>query len=136
MYMAFSEVSLPVILYHMTISLRFAPFFLQQYFSFFIHHICLLSFFIFPNSIRILLFIFYIIYKHVWSKFPFEFSIFKTYLNFIDLFYFIVPSQPRDLRVNEIGETSIGLQWAKPNQVGEQILSYELYWNDTYAKVG
>lgn len=46
-----------------------------------------------------------------------------------------MPSQPRDLRVNEIGETSIGLQWAKPNQVGEQILSYELYWNDTYAKV-
>ncbi|XP_025425132.1 tyrosine-protein phosphatase Lar isoform X2 [Sipha flava] len=45
-----------------------------------------------------------------------------------------VPSQPRDLRVNEIEETSIGLQWAKPNQVGEQILSYELYWNDTYAK--
>lgn len=46
-----------------------------------------------------------------------------------------MPSQPRDLRVNEIGETSIGLQWAKPNQVGEQILSYELYWNDTYAQV-
>lgn len=46
-----------------------------------------------------------------------------------------MPSQPRDLRVNEIGETSIGLQWAKPTQVGEQILSYELYWNDTYAKV-
>lgn len=46
-----------------------------------------------------------------------------------------MPSQPRDLRVSDIGETSIGLQWAKPNQVGEQILSYELYWNDTYAKV-
>lgn len=46
-----------------------------------------------------------------------------------------MPSQPRDLRVNEIGETSIGLQWAKPNQIGEQILSYELYWNDTYVKV-
>lgn len=46
-----------------------------------------------------------------------------------------MPSQPRDLRVSDIGETSIELQWAKPNQVGEQILSYELYWNDTYAKV-
>ncbi|VVC24819.1 Hypothetical protein CINCED_3A017850 [Cinara cedri] len=45
-----------------------------------------------------------------------------------------VPSQPRDLRVTEIGETTIAFQWAKPNQVGEQILSYEIHWNDTYAK--
>lgn len=37
--------------------------------------------------------------------------------------------------MSDIGETSIGIQWAKPNQVSEQILSYELYWNDTYAKV-
>ncbi|XP_050443629.1 tyrosine-protein phosphatase Lar isoform X3 [Adelges cooleyi] len=42
-----------------------------------------------------------------------------------------VPNQPKDLRISEIGETSIVLQWAKPN--AEQILSYELYWNDTYA---
>lgn len=63
-----------------------------------------------------------------------EFSLFELLFKFRVLII-LVPSQPRELRVSEIGETSIVLQWAKPNQVGEQILSYELYWNDTYAKV-
>ncbi|XP_050531444.1 tyrosine-protein phosphatase Lar isoform X2 [Daktulosphaira vitifoliae] len=45
-----------------------------------------------------------------------------------------VPSQPRDLRIGEIGETSIVLQWSKPNHNAEQMSGYELHWNDTYAK--
>ncbi|XP_020708529.1 tyrosine-protein phosphatase Lar isoform X6 [Athalia rosae] len=44
-----------------------------------------------------------------------------------------VPSQPNMLRATEIGETSVKLQWSKPAHSGENILSYELYWNDTYA---
>lgn len=45
-----------------------------------------------------------------------------------------VPSQPNMLRATDIGETSVTLQWSKPAHSGENILSYELYWNDTYAK--
>jgi receptor-type tyrosine-protein phosphatase F len=28
------------------------------------------------------------------------------------------------------------LHWSKPVHAGENIVSYELYWNDTYAEVG
>nr|XP_022917798.1 tyrosine-protein phosphatase Lar isoform X3 [Onthophagus taurus] len=45
-----------------------------------------------------------------------------------------VPSQPSNLRASDIGETSVTLQWSKPVHSGESIVSYELYWNDTYAK--
>ncbi|CAH1184278.1 unnamed protein product [Phyllotreta striolata] len=45
-----------------------------------------------------------------------------------------VPSQPSNLRTSDIGETSVTLQWTKPSHSGENIVSYELYWNDTYAK--
>ncbi|KAK9700492.1 EPTP domain [Popillia japonica] len=45
-----------------------------------------------------------------------------------------VPSQPSNLRASEIGETEVTLQWSKPTHSGESIVSYELYWNDTYAK--
>ncbi|XP_049819624.1 tyrosine-protein phosphatase Lar isoform X2 [Aethina tumida] len=45
-----------------------------------------------------------------------------------------VPSQPSNLRASDIGETSVTLQWSKPTHSGESIVSYELYWNDTYAK--
>lgn len=45
-----------------------------------------------------------------------------------------VPSQPSNLRATDIGETSVTLQWSKPTHSGENIVSYELYWNDTYAK--
>uniref|UniRef100_A0A8D8LSC0 protein-tyrosine-phosphatase n=1 Tax=Cacopsylla melanoneura TaxID=428564 RepID=A0A8D8LSC0_9HEMI len=45
-----------------------------------------------------------------------------------------VPSQPRDLRAVDIGETTVTLAWSKPTHSGENIISYELYWNDTYAK--
>ncbi|XP_057663136.1 tyrosine-protein phosphatase Lar isoform X3 [Diorhabda carinulata] len=45
-----------------------------------------------------------------------------------------VPSQPSNLRTSDIGESSVTLQWTKPSHSGENIVSYELYWNDTYAK--
>lgn len=45
-----------------------------------------------------------------------------------------VPSQPSNLRTSDIGETSVTLQWSKPTHSGENIVSYELYWNDTYAR--
>lgn len=45
-----------------------------------------------------------------------------------------VPSQPSNLRASEIGETEVTLQWSKPTHSGESIVSYELYWNDTYAR--
>ncbi|XP_049808964.1 tyrosine-protein phosphatase Lar [Schistocerca nitens] len=45
-----------------------------------------------------------------------------------------VPSQPSNLRVSDIGETSVTLLWSKPSHSSENIVSYELYWNDTYAK--
>jgi hypothetical protein len=51
-------------------------------------------------------------------------------------FLYTVPSQPSNLRTNEVGETSVTLQWSRPAHAGENIVSYELYWNDTYAKVG
>ncbi len=52
------------------------------------------------------------------------------------LFFVIaVPSQPRDLRATEIGESSITLEWNKPSHSGESILGYDLMWNDTYSKV-
>lgn len=46
-----------------------------------------------------------------------------------------VPSQPEMLTAVDIGETKVTLQWSKPAHSAENILSYELYWNDTYAKV-
>ncbi|XP_075224407.1 tyrosine-protein phosphatase Lar isoform X3 [Lycorma delicatula] len=45
-----------------------------------------------------------------------------------------VPSQPSNLRATDVGETSVSLQWSRPSHSGENIVSYELYWNDTYAK--
>ncbi|XP_017767250.1 PREDICTED: tyrosine-protein phosphatase Lar isoform X5 [Eufriesea mexicana] len=45
-----------------------------------------------------------------------------------------VPSQPEMLTAIDIGETQVTLQWNKPAHSTENILSYELYWNDTYAQ--
>ncbi|KAI4499442.1 hypothetical protein M0802_005338 [Mischocyttarus mexicanus] len=45
-----------------------------------------------------------------------------------------VPSQPEMLSVVDVGETKVTLRWSKPAHSSENILSYELYWNDTYAK--
>ncbi|XP_044737145.1 tyrosine-protein phosphatase Lar isoform X1 [Chrysoperla carnea] len=44
-----------------------------------------------------------------------------------------VPSQPDGLRATDIGETSVTLQWSRPQHSSENIVDYELYWNDTYA---
>ena len=46
-----------------------------------------------------------------------------------------VPSQPEMLTAIDIGETKVTLQWSKPAHSAENIVSYELYWNDTYAQV-
>lgn len=46
-----------------------------------------------------------------------------------------VPSQPINLRVTDFDETSATLQWGRPVHSSENIVSYELYWNDTYANV-
>ncbi|XP_041986321.1 tyrosine-protein phosphatase Lar isoform X5 [Aricia agestis] len=45
-----------------------------------------------------------------------------------------VPSQPSNLMAVEAGETSVMLTWRRPAHAGDNIVSYELYWNDTYAK--
>ncbi|KAM7354359.1 tyrosine-protein phosphatase Lar isoform 3-T7 [Cochliomyia hominivorax] len=45
-----------------------------------------------------------------------------------------VPSQPSNFRATDIGETAVTLQWSKPTHSSENIVHYELYWNDTYAK--
>jgi receptor-type tyrosine-protein phosphatase F len=44
-----------------------------------------------------------------------------------------VPSQPSNFRAIDIGETAVTLQWSKPSHSGDNIVHYELYWNDTYA---
>lgn len=44
-----------------------------------------------------------------------------------------VPSQPADLRVAETRATSVRLEWEQPAHSGENIISYELYWNDTFT---
>ena len=33
----------------------------------------------------------------------------------------------------QVGSTSIKLQWEQPDHSGENIVSYEMYWNDTYT---
>jgi len=44
-----------------------------------------------------------------------------------------VPSQPSNLRVSEVRATSVKLEWEQPAHSGENIVSYELYWNDTFT---
>ena len=44
-----------------------------------------------------------------------------------------VPSQPSRLRVLEARATSVKLAWEQPAHSGENVVSYELYWNDTYT---
>ena len=46
-----------------------------------------------------------------------------------------VPSQPENLTVLEVGDSKVTLTWSKPLHNFENIISYEIYWNDTYAKV-
>lgn len=51
----------------------------------------------------------------------------------MDVEWIGVPSQPSSFRATEIGETDVVLQWSKPTHSNENIVHYELYWNDTYA---
>lgn len=44
-----------------------------------------------------------------------------------------VPSQPSNFRAVDIGETAVTLQWNRPSHSSENIVHFELYWNDTYA---
>jgi receptor-type tyrosine-protein phosphatase F len=44
-----------------------------------------------------------------------------------------VPSQPSNLRVDRIKATSIKISWQRPSHSGENIVSYQLYWNDTFS---
>jgi len=44
-----------------------------------------------------------------------------------------VPSQPTNLRVTKITNETVHLAWKKPAHPGEVIVSYELYYNDTYT---
>ena len=46
-----------------------------------------------------------------------------------------VPSQPTGLRAIGVTATSVSLEWARPSSTGENVNSYELYWNDTFTKV-
>ena len=46
-----------------------------------------------------------------------------------------VPGQPRNFRTTSISPTSVVLEWTKPNHIGNNIIGYELYWNDTFSKV-
>lgn len=45
-----------------------------------------------------------------------------------------VPSQPTGLRAIDVSATSVSLEWARPHHTGENVNSYELYWNDTFTK--
>lgn len=55
--------------------------------------------------------------------------------SFMLLLSFLVPSQPSNLRASEIGETTVTLVWNKPTHASDNIIAYDLYWNDTYDKV-
>lgn len=43
-----------------------------------------------------------------------------------------VPSQPLNLLATSISATSVQLTWNKPSHIGESIIGYEIYWNDTF----
>lgn len=49
---------------------------------------------------------------------------------------FTVPSQPTNLHPSRVTATSIELTWTRPSHQGENIISYELYWNDSKTMVG
>lgn len=46
-----------------------------------------------------------------------------------------VPGQPRNFRVTEVIPTTATLKWDIPTHIGDTIIGYELYWNDTFSKV-
>ena len=44
-----------------------------------------------------------------------------------------VPGQPTNIRVIDQQATSLMLEWSPPIHSGENIIAYELYWNDTFS---
>lgn len=46
-----------------------------------------------------------------------------------------VPGQPRDFRLTSVTPTAATLEWKLPFHVGDNVVGYELYWNDTFSKV-
>ena len=46
-----------------------------------------------------------------------------------------VPSQPTGLRAIDVTANSVTLEWARPHHTEENVVSYELYWNDTFSNV-
>ena len=44
-----------------------------------------------------------------------------------------VPGQPTNIRVVDQQATSLMLEWSPPIHSGENIIAYELYWNDTFS---
>ncbi|UXI17727.1 RING finger protein 11 [Sarcoptes scabiei] len=44
-----------------------------------------------------------------------------------------VPSQPLNLIATTVSATSVQLTWNKPSHIGESIIGYEIYWNDTFS---
>ncbi|XP_013772759.2 tyrosine-protein phosphatase Lar-like, partial [Limulus polyphemus] len=45
-----------------------------------------------------------------------------------------VPSQPSNLLAKSISPTTVQLQWSHPEHLGESVIGYELYWNDTFTQ--
>ncbi|XP_071033354.1 tyrosine-protein phosphatase Lar isoform X4 [Parasteatoda tepidariorum] len=45
-----------------------------------------------------------------------------------------VPSQPTNLRAVPTSATTVQLSWTRPTHTGENIIGYELYWNDTFSQ--
>ncbi|XP_076307991.1 tyrosine-protein phosphatase Lar-like isoform X4 [Tachypleus tridentatus] len=45
-----------------------------------------------------------------------------------------VPSQPLNLLVKFTSSTTVELEWSHPEHSSENVIGYELYWNDTFTK--
>ncbi|XP_076346267.1 tyrosine-protein phosphatase Lar-like isoform X2 [Tachypleus tridentatus] len=45
-----------------------------------------------------------------------------------------VPSQPCDLKAISSSSTTVELSWKRPEHSGENIIGFEVYWNDTFTK--
>ena len=46
-----------------------------------------------------------------------------------------VPGSPSGLRLQAVSASWARLQWSPPSPLAEHIVSYEVYWNDTYTRV-
>ncbi|XP_076353516.1 tyrosine-protein phosphatase Lar-like isoform X3 [Tachypleus tridentatus] len=44
-----------------------------------------------------------------------------------------VPSQPSDMKAIPTSSTTVELSWKRPKYSGENIIGFELYWNDTFS---